>query len=582
MANGMPPPARRRPSGGSASAPRSSGPPGAPVRRPSAPGVRAAPAGGSAKLVCTAGPKAGEEFPLDDAEVVIGRAVENAVSVPDTSVSRRHAMLRRVGGGWAVSDLGSGNGTLVNGEPIAEETVLRNGDLLACGDTELTFTDGGNSTDRRPVPRRTVSNPDSPVRRAPTTARPRVARGKAVDPLAQQKKKRLLALGGVFLLLVAASMGAIKYKASVRTAEEQRIAAERDQVRQQIGSIFQEGKNLVRLGKWDEAKVRFEQIQAAAPEYPGVQDYLTRAEQEIPNQHALTAAETALKENQIQAAHQSLAKVSQDTQQFERLRDLRRDLEARVLKRVEEIAEQSSAAARITDKPEAIAEFQKVVAATADVLAAYPDNRDASIVKEQAEARIAELSYVAPPPRAATPKPWEDAVKIFMGGDLTGAFAVANACAAKHKQCKTKLDQMKQFGDIYKKMEDLDARGLKTLMNLADKITDGRGTKLTASAGTRGANLFFKNAAASKAAGQYGRALDYAQQALKMDPAHGGAMQIVTELRAKAKDVYLLGYSIKDTQPDEALQKFKDVLVMAPEGSEYYEKAKRQIAAMGQ
>ncbi len=580
MANGMPPPARRRPSGGNASLPRS---PGAPVaRRPSTSSARAAPAGGgSAKLVCTAGPKAGEEFPLDDNEVVIGRAVENAVSVPDTSVSRRHAMLKRVGGGWAVSDLGSGNGTLVNGEPVEQETVLRNGDVLACGDTELTFADGGNSTDRRPVPRRTVSNPDSPVRRAPTTGRPRVARSKAPDPVAQGKKKRLMALGAVFLLLVVASMGAIKYKASVRSAEENRKAAERDQARAQIGSIFQEGKNLVRVGNWEEAKVRFEQIQAVAPEYPGVADYLKRAEQEIPNQHALSAAETALGESRINDAFAALGKVSQDTQQFQKLRDLRAALEGKVLKRVQEISEASTAAARISDKPESITEFQKVVAMTDDVLAAYPDHRDASILKEQAQAKISTLSYVAPTVRGPAPQPWEEAAKIFMGGDLTGAFAVANSCAAKHKKCQDKLDQMKAFGDLYKKMEDLDAKGLSTLLTLSEKITDGRGSKLTNSAGTRVANLYFKSASASKAAGQYGRALEYAQKALKADPSHSGATQIVVELRTKAKDVYLLGYTLKETTPDEAIQKFKEVMLMAPAGSEYYEKAKRQIVELG-
>ncbi|MDQ3263873.1 MAG: FHA domain-containing protein [Myxococcota bacterium] len=531
--------------------------------------------------MCTAGPKAGEEFPLDDNEVVIGRAVENAVSVPDTSVSRRHAMLKRVGGGWAVSDLGSGNGTLVNGEPVEQETVLRNGDVLACGDTELTFADGGNSTDRRPVPRRTVSNPDSPVRRAPTTGRPRVARSKAPDPVAQGKKKRLMALGAVFLLLVVASMGAIKYKASVRSAEENRKAAERDQARAQIGSIFQEGKNLVRVGNWEEAKVRFEQIQAVAPEYPGVADYLKRAEQEIPNQHALSAAETALGESRINDAFAALGKVSQDTQQFQKLRDLRAALEGKVLKRVQEISEASTAAARISDKPESITEFQKVVAMTDDVLAAYPDHRDASILKEQAQAKISTLSYVAPTVRGPAPQPWEEAAKIFMGGDLTGAFAVANSCAAKHKKCQDKLDQMKAFGDLYKKMEDLDAKGLSTLLTLSEKITDGRGSKLTNSAGTRVANLYFKSASASKAAGQYGRALEYAQKALKADPSHSGATQIVVELRTKAKDVYLLGYTLKETTPDEAIQKFKEVMLMAPAGSEYYEKAKRQIVELG-
>lgn len=579
MANGMPPPARRRTSGQGPAVPRSAGSPGAPVRRSTSGGnaVRPAPSAGNAKLVCTAGPKAGEEFALDGDELVIGRAAENAISIPDTSVSRRHAQIKRVGGGWVVSDLGSGNGTLVNGDPVEEERTLANGDVLACGDTELTFTDGGANTERRPVPRRTVSNPNSPVRRAPTTGRPRVSRTRQADPEAQKKKKRLLALGSVFALLVIASMAAIKYKQGVENDEQRKLREQQEQVRAQIGSIFQEGKNLVRLGKWDEAKTRFEQIREAAPEYPGVADYLTRAEVEIPNQQALNAAEEALNADKVHEAFVALGKVSADTQQFQRLRDLRSALDAKVIKRVEDAAGVASGAGRMTDKQQGIAEFQKVVAIADDILAAYPDNRDASVLKDQAEARIRELSYVAPPPPKVTPKPWEDATKMFMDGDLTGAITYATNCAPKAKACANKLAAMKQFQDLYKKLEDLDARGLSRLLDLNKKITDGRGSKLAQNAGTRAANIFFKTASSAKAAGQYGRALENAQKALQADPGHTGALQIVNELRTKAKDVYLLGYSLKDTSPDEAMQKFKDVMLMAPAGSEWHDKAKRRL-----
>src|ERR1043165_1065563 len=109
-------------------------------------------AGGGIKLICTAGPKAGQECPLIQAEVVIGRATDNAISIPDTSVSRKHLKLRRTSSGWVAMDLGSGNGTMLNGELISDETVLGNGDVLALGDTELTFPGEGNATDRRGGP----------------------------------------------------------------------------------------------------------------------------------------------------------------------------------------------------------------------------------------------------------------------------------------------------------------------------------------------------------------------------------------------------------------------------------------------
>jgi hypothetical protein len=74
-----------------------------------------------------------------DAEVtVIGRAGDCDVRLEDPNVSRRHAEIRRVGRGFSLVDLDSTNGTLVNGQPVAE-TALMDGDVIAVGTTRLTF-----------------------------------------------------------------------------------------------------------------------------------------------------------------------------------------------------------------------------------------------------------------------------------------------------------------------------------------------------------------------------------------------------------------------------------------------------------
>src|ERR1051326_1463308 len=60
--------------------------------------------------------------------VVIGREEGATLVLPDPGVSSRHAILQDRGGDFALVDLGSTNGTFVNGSRIAEETVLHNGD----------------------------------------------------------------------------------------------------------------------------------------------------------------------------------------------------------------------------------------------------------------------------------------------------------------------------------------------------------------------------------------------------------------------------------------------------------------------
>jgi DNA-binding SARP family transcriptional activator len=77
-------------------------------------------------------------------ELVIGRAETADVSLPgDAAVSRRHAAVRVAGGGdVTVADLGSRNGTYLNGSRLAppDGVPVRSGDLLRCGDTVLAFT----------------------------------------------------------------------------------------------------------------------------------------------------------------------------------------------------------------------------------------------------------------------------------------------------------------------------------------------------------------------------------------------------------------------------------------------------------
>ena len=70
--------------------------------------------------------------------VVIGRLSTSDVVLSDSNVSRRHAEIRRDADKWVLVDLGSTNGTVVNGK-LAREHPLKNGDKLTFGKTELVF-----------------------------------------------------------------------------------------------------------------------------------------------------------------------------------------------------------------------------------------------------------------------------------------------------------------------------------------------------------------------------------------------------------------------------------------------------------
>jgi predicted component of type VI protein secretion system len=74
----------------------------------------------------------------DSQDVTVGRAAENDISIDDAALSRRHAEFYRSSGAWAVKDLGTSNGTTVNGDTIRER-VLQNKDVVRFGEIEISF-----------------------------------------------------------------------------------------------------------------------------------------------------------------------------------------------------------------------------------------------------------------------------------------------------------------------------------------------------------------------------------------------------------------------------------------------------------
>ena len=77
---------------------------------------------------------------LNDERVTVGKAPENSIVVEaDPTVSRLHAVLECFDAGWCVSDLGSANGTFVNGARIFAAHRLRHGDEVRVGNTRLLF-----------------------------------------------------------------------------------------------------------------------------------------------------------------------------------------------------------------------------------------------------------------------------------------------------------------------------------------------------------------------------------------------------------------------------------------------------------
>ncbi len=93
------------------------------------------------RLIVIRGVDEGKQFDINGPVITIGRHSSNAVSLHDTQVSRRHLELRATPTGYELHDLGSGNGTLLNGRPV-QSAPIRSGDNISIGQTVLMFTWG--------------------------------------------------------------------------------------------------------------------------------------------------------------------------------------------------------------------------------------------------------------------------------------------------------------------------------------------------------------------------------------------------------------------------------------------------------
>jgi hypothetical protein len=81
-------------------------------------------------------------LPLEADRMTIGKSAENDVALPDDpTTSGLHAVLERFPAGWCVADLGSSNGTWLNGERIWSSQRLRHGDEIRVGQSRLIFRD---------------------------------------------------------------------------------------------------------------------------------------------------------------------------------------------------------------------------------------------------------------------------------------------------------------------------------------------------------------------------------------------------------------------------------------------------------
>lgn len=113
------------------------------------------------QFVMRSGPTPGATYSLEGDQLVIGRDSSSGIAINDAEVSRKHARLNFQGGKYVIEDLGSTNGTFVNGQRLTSSVVLKSGDVVSLGEQivllyEALSTDAGATMISQKAPARTA------------------------------------------------------------------------------------------------------------------------------------------------------------------------------------------------------------------------------------------------------------------------------------------------------------------------------------------------------------------------------------------------------------------------------------------
>ena len=119
--------------------------------------------GNEIRLVMTKGPQPGQTFSSDQSLIMIGRAPSNDFIIGHPEVSRQHARLVRRGTLVILEDLGSTNGTFVNGVRLTSPHALVNGDVISLGNAVNLAYHGPPGSTTKPVETPSDEKPLSPT-----------------------------------------------------------------------------------------------------------------------------------------------------------------------------------------------------------------------------------------------------------------------------------------------------------------------------------------------------------------------------------------------------------------------------------
>jgi predicted component of type VI protein secretion system len=167
------------------------------------------------QFIVRTGPNAGKTFMLDGTEITIGRDTSNNIPLNDAEVSRKHARLVWKTSGYVLEDLGSTNGTFVNGNRISGSIPLKSGDAVSFGENISLTYEAAMDVNATMVSSGKAAKTAAPVQQPAPAPAPapaysgQVPAGPAPAPAAPKKPRSRVALIVIIVIVLCLILGCV-------------------------------------------------------------------------------------------------------------------------------------------------------------------------------------------------------------------------------------------------------------------------------------------------------------------------------------------------------------------------------------
>jgi pSer/pThr/pTyr-binding forkhead associated (FHA) protein len=595
-------------------------------------------AGPPLKLEITAGPDAGKKKKFKGVRMVIGRTPGVDLQLSDASVSRRHVELIYGDDGVLMKDLGSGNGTKVNGTKVAEKK-LEHGDEIHIGKTKIKFVDemaafkkardenekkeadkkasdekkaeekkanadvgatdekrgddekaeggdeGDGEGDEKPAKEEKKGGRVRPVR----TARGAAEGGFGEKFKALPKPIRLGIVGLIAVVVLILIVGV-----ALRPPPPPPV----DPAKLQADQKMQEARNAVREGDYERAAVLVAEAERVVPGIDKT-NLGKQAREELSFMAALEVARKAIAESRFDDARKALEGSGRGSNKSEEVKvKVRGELEAAELKYKKVAIEEAISAGEVEKARSLLAELPvEMQAEPAQKIVEFEEQLKAQQELESKDAAAAARAAAA----RLKAKREQEMQEAFVVVERKFAGAEWDRAAS---ECNRVMDAFPSDKDIYGRAKKL--QGL--IPNFGRNYDEGmkkfrQGAKAQAAKPLRTAYQVFEQIGlrANKFGGELqdkiGEAAVMAgkealsredlvtawqnfKDAAKFDASDAKARAGLDDVNARAEDLFQTAYVIRDRDPREAIRKFKIVVQVTDPGTSVHEKAKNQLAAM--